>query len=983
MADFSAIRTFLERNNLSYFIFFPKAEKPIKAVIRHLPHNTPAEDISDGLVSLVFDDISVKQMTSRRPPPEGTDNIYLPLFLITLHRTEKSQEVFRLTNLCHIAIKVEAYRAQSGLTQCYNCQQFCHVLANCKQPPRCLWCGGGHLHKECPETGRVFSSPTVTPGVSFAAALRGSAAEQNQRPQESHVPAAPATTKKHIVPVPALQKETGQPLKVMAFNANGIGRQRYELRKQLQDLHVDVALFSETHLKPHERFFIPNYHFYRIDRQSGRKGGTAVAVRKCIPHNHVDLPPLVSVEATGVCIPIGNSEVLLAAVYKSPGRAWSDSDITELLSFRRKSILAGDLNAKNPFWNSRVSNPLGLKLVDLFDRNHLPIVFHILDHVKIRNLSEPIEKFTDWERFQSLASELISPKLEINSGVEADKAARDFAASIASAYRLSTSKVTLSDINNDLPDGPRAPTAIHGSSGLKFYPSEKANEIADCLETQFTPHDLCDKNHEERVEARVQALLEAVDENPPLRIRPCDVQKLIKSLKLKKACGIDGIPNECLRHLPRRPLVHLTHLFNHCFRLSHFPNTWKEAKIITLPKPGKDPKFPQNLRPISLLSTTGKLFEKVILKFLRKHIEERDLLNASQFGFRARHSTTLQCMRLADHVTLNFNNKMSTAAVFLDIEKAFDTTWHSGLLFKLSKLEFPNSLTKLIGSFLSKRKFRVSVEGEMSTPREMQAGVPQGSVLSPTLFNLYINDAPHTQGVHLALFADDTCLYATDRKEGFIVRKLQRGLSSMETWCERWNIKINEDKTRGVYFSRGRRPPESCLTLNGRNIPFVNSAKYLGVIFDKKVTWRLHIEMIEAKAFRTFIRVYSLFKSERLSANIKLTLHKALIRSVMTYASPAWEFAADTHLVKLQRLQNKVLRTIGNFPRRTPVRDLHMAFKIPYVYDYITKLCRQQAEVIQNHDNENVRNIGQGEARHRKYKRLKLGGGQAYDRSSD
>jgi hypothetical protein len=104
------------------------------------------------------------------------------------------------------------------------------------------------------------------------------------------------------------------------------------------------------------------------------------------------------------------------------------------------------------------------------------------------------------------------------------------------------------------------------------------------------------------------------------------------------------------------------------------------SKNHNVTKPGKDPNFPQNLRPISLLSTTGKLFEKVILKILQKQINERDLLNASQFGFRARHSTTLQCMKLTDHVTLNFNNKMSTAAVFLDIEKAFDTTWHSGLL---------------------------------------------------------------------------------------------------------------------------------------------------------------------------------------------------------------------------------------------------------------------------------------------------------------
>jgi hypothetical protein len=137
--------------------------------------------------------------------------------------------------------------------------------------------------------------------------------------------------------------------------------------------------------------------------------------------------------------------------------------------------------------------------------------------------------------------------------------------------------------------------------------------------------------------------------------------------------------------------------------------------------------------------------------------------------------------------------------VFLNIEKAFDTIWHSGLLYKLSKLEFSISLIKLISSFLSQRKFGVSLEVEMFTLREMQAGVPQDSVLTPTLPNMCINDAPQTHGVHMALFADDTCLYATDRKEGFVVRKLQRGLSSIESWFERCNIKINEGKTQGIY----------------------------------------------------------------------------------------------------------------------------------------------------------------------------------------
>jgi hypothetical protein len=140
--------------------------------------------------------------------------------------------------------------------------------------------------------------------------------------------------------------------------------------------------------------------------------------------------------------------------------------------------------------------------------------------------------------------------------------------------------------------------------------------------------------------------------------------------------------------------------------------------------------------------------------------------------------------------------------------------------------------------------------------------------------------------------------------------------------------------------------------------------------------------MTETKAFKIFIRIHSLFKTECLSANIKLILHKVLIISVMTYACLAWELAADTYFSKLQHLQNKVLRTTGNFPRCTPVGELNTDFSLPYVYGYTTKLSRQQAEVIQN-QKEHVRSIGQGKARRRKYKRLKLRSGQTYDGSRD
>jgi hypothetical protein len=142
------------------------------------------------------------------------------------------------------------------------------------------------------------------------------------------------------------------------------------------------------------------------------------------------------------------------------------------------------------------------------------------------------------------------------------------------------------------------------------------------------------------------------------------------------------------------------------------------------------------------------------------------------------------------------------------------------------------------------------------------------------------------------------------------------------------------------------------------------------------MTWRLHIGTIEAKAFRTFIRTHPLFRSERLSANIKLTLHKALIRSAVTYVCPALEFAAETRPLKLQRVQNKSSPRHWQFSKEHTDSRYARSFTIPYVY--VTKLCRRQSEIIHNHENENVRNIGQGETPHRKYMRLKLDGGHLY-----
>jgi hypothetical protein len=151
MADYSAIRAHFQDQKLHYFTFHRKSEKTIKFVIRYLPIDTRAGDIFGGLVHLVFDIISVKQMTSRTSPEKVNKQANIPLFLITLNSKDKSKDIFKLRSLCYVAVSVEAYRAQSSLTQCYNCQKCGHMWANCRQSPLFVWCGGGHLHKKCPE----------------------------------------------------------------------------------------------------------------------------------------------------------------------------------------------------------------------------------------------------------------------------------------------------------------------------------------------------------------------------------------------------------------------------------------------------------------------------------------------------------------------------------------------------------------------------------------------------------------------------------------------------------------------------------------------------------------------------------------------------------------------------------------------------------------------------------------------------------------
>lgn len=204
----------------------------------------------------------------------------------------------------------------------------------------------------------------------------------------------------------------------------------------------------------------------------------------------------------------------------------------------------------------------------------------------------------------------------------------------------------------------------------------------------------------------------------------------IRRAQLRKAPGADNITNEALRRLPPRSIAAVMRLYNGILRTGHFPNIWKTGRVIMIPKPGKNVVKAESYRPISLLPTLSKVFEKLLLRHLAPHISPR----AEQFDFRAEHSTTLQLVRVLHHMTVAWNKKENTVAVFLDMEKAFDRVWHEGLLYKIATSTAPRRLTSIVAAFLRGRSFVVAVEDATSSARPIAAGVPQGSCLSPVLY---------------------------------------------------------------------------------------------------------------------------------------------------------------------------------------------------------------------------------------------------------
>ena len=386
-------------------------------------------------------------------------------------------------------------------------------------------------------------------------------------------------------------------------------------------------------------------------------------------------------------------------------------------------------------------------------------------------------------------------------------------------------------------------------------------------------------------------------------------------------------------------------------RLHYFPLIWKISIITMVAKAGKPPTKVSSYRPISLLPLLSKLFEKILLQRLLPILEEQRTIPEHQFGFRAHHGTTEQVHRVVHTIRQSLERKEYCSAAFLDIQQAFDRVWHKGLLCKL-KICLPHTAYMLLKSYLKDRVFQVKSGDCLSSFYPIEAGVPQGSVLGPVLYTVYTADLPTSKKIVTATYADDTAVLSCDKDKIKASTKLQEHLDKIESWLKKWRIRVSAGKSAHITFTlrRGDCPP---VKLAGDVMPQKSTAKYLGILIDRRLTWHEHIKTKRDQANRKLRDIHWLIgRQSSLSLENKLLIYKCILKPVWTYGIELWGSASHSNVEILQRFQNKALKMLCGAPWFTKNIEVYEYLQIPTIKEVAEKSYKYYKQRLQRHKNE-------------------------------
>ena len=326
---------------------------------------------------------------------------------------------------------------------------------------------------------------------------------------------------------------------------------------------------------------------------------------------------------------------------------------------------------------------------------------------------------------------------------------------------------------------------------------------------------------------------------------------ILKSLNIDKACGPDGISPILLREAASSIAPSLTKLLNLSLQECKFPSEWKKAHVTPILKGGA-PELCGNYRPISLLSCVGKVLERAVFKHIFNFLRDNYALSEKQSGFIPGDGTVNQLVYLYHEFSKAVDLQKEVRVVFCDITKAFDRVYHPGLIHKLKKAGIQGPLIHWIEDYLFARTQRVVIQGQASSWGDIRAGVPQGSVLGPLWFLVYVNDIVEIVNSEIRLFADDTTLYITVNDPIIATETLNHDLSSLSEWSNQWLVSFNPQKTKSLVVSRKVNIIDHpSLTFNNSDIENVNVHKHLGLWFSRDLSWSTHIDHMVAKSKKT------------------------------------------------------------------------------------------------------------------------------------
>ena len=397
-------------------------------------------------------------------------------------------------------------------------------------------------------------------------------------------------------------------------------------------------------------------------------------------------------------------------------------------------------------------------------------------------------------------------------------------------------------------------------------------------------------------------LIDAVTQN--------ELENEIANMKPNKSSGCDDINTKIIKKIAKEISKPLAHIFNLSFLSGIIPDNLKVALVTPIFKSNDETKF-ENYRPISVLTCFSKLLEKLMAKRLTMFIGKHKILSKHQYGFRQNRSTEHAIINFVDKITTAIDQGKFSVGIFLDLSKAFDTINHRILIRKLDHYGIRGVAKKWFENYLCNRKQLVKYNGVKSEEMTITSGVPQGSVLGPLLFLLYINDIQYcSKLVSIILFADDTNILYSDACLETLNEILQTEMNKIAYWLNANKLSLNTTKTKLILFrSRNKKSKHDLkISINEENIKQVQNINFLGIVIDEFLTWRDHIDLIAKKIIKCAAIISRIRHFTNLNS-LKL-IYYALVYPYLTYGNLIWGNAYKSHIRKLVNIQKKIVRLI-------------------------------------------------------------------------